>query len=81
MTEQQQHLQNLVNQRQEIVKQIEELQTKMNGAKELGLKVQGAIEYLEQIGVKLGEEEAEVKETTVVEDIADELLEEAVAGL
>ena len=80
MTEQQQHLQNLVNQRQEIVKQIEELQGKITGAKELGLKVQGAIEYLEQIGVKL-EEEAEVKETTVVEDAADELLEEAVAGL
>ena len=80
MTEQQQHLQNLVTQRQEIVKQIEELQSKITGAKELGLKVQGAIEYLEQIGVKL-EEEAEVKETTVVEDAADELLEEAVAGL
>jgi len=80
MTEQQKHLQNLLNQRQEIVKQIEELQNKINGAKELGLKVQGAIEYLEQIGVKL-EEEAEVKETTVVEDTADQLLEEAVAGL
>lgn len=80
MTEQQQHLQNLVNQRQEIVKQIEELQSKITGAKELGLKVQGAIEYLEQIGVKL-EEEVEVKEPTVVEDAADELLEEAVAGL
>jgi len=80
MTEQQQHLQNLVNQRQDIVKQIEELQTKITSARELGLKVQGAIEYLEQIGVKL-EEEAEVKETTVVEDAADELLEEAVAGL
>ena len=69
-----------MNQRQEIVKQIEELQSKITGAKELGLKVQGAIEYLEQIGVKL-EGEAEVKETTVVEDAADELLEEAVAGL
>jgi len=80
MTEQQQHLQNLVNQRQDIVKQIEELQTKITSARELGLKVQGAIEYLEQIGVKL-EEEVEVKETTVVEDAADELLEEAVAGL
>jgi len=80
MTEQQKHLQNLLNQRQEIVKQIEELQNKINGAKELGLKVQGAIEYLEQIGVKL-EEEAEVKETTVVEEIADQLLEEAVEGL
>lgn len=80
MTEQQQHLQNLVNQRQEIVKQIEELQSKITGAKELGLKVQGAIEYLEQIGVKL-EEEVEVKETTVVEDTADQLLEEAVEGL
>lgn len=80
MTEQQKHLQNLLNQRQEIVKQIEELQNKITGAKELGLKVQGAIEYLEQIGVKL-EEEVEVKETTVVEDTADQLLEEAVAGL
>jgi len=80
MTEQQQHLQNLVNQRQDIVKQIEELQTKITSARELGLKVQGAIEYLEQIGVKL-EEEAEVKETTVVEDAADELLEEAESGL
>jgi prefoldin subunit 5 len=80
MTEQQQHLQNLLNQRQEIVKQIEELQNKITGAKELGLKVQGAIEYLEQIGVKL-EEEVEVKETTVVEDTADQLLEEAVEGL
>jgi len=80
MTEQQKHLQNLLNQRQEIVKQIEELQNKITGAKELGLKVQGAIEYLEQIGVKL-EEEAEVKETTVVEEIADQLLEEAVEGL
>ena len=80
MTEQQKHLQNLLNQRQEIVKQIEELQNKITGAKELGLKVQGAIEYLEQIGVKL-EEEVEVKETTVVEEIADQLLEEAVEGL
>ena len=70
MTEQQKHLQNLVNQRQEIVKQIEDLQTKMNGAKELGLKVQGAIEYLEQVGVKLEEES--------IEEMADQLLEEAI---
>ena len=69
MTEQQQHLSNLLNQRAEILKEIESLQVKINSQKELGLKVQGAIEYLEQIGVKLEEES--------VEKVADELLEEA----
>lgn len=69
MTEQQQHLSNLLNQRAEILKEIESLQVKINSQKELGLKVQGAIEYLDQIGVKLEEESTE--------EVADQLLEEA----
>ena len=34
----------------------------INSKRELGLKVQGIIEYLEQTGVKLPEEEAPVAE-------------------
>ena len=59
MTEQQQHLSNLLNQRAEILKEIESLQVKINSQKELGLKVQGAIEYLQQIGVTLPQPETE----------------------
>lgn len=46
MTEQQQHLSNLLQQR-------DGLERQMNQARELYWKVQGAIEYLGQIGVTL----------------------------
>ena len=48
MTEQQQHLANLLEQRNNLDQQI-------NQNKELFWKVQGAIEYLTQIGVTLPE--------------------------
>ena len=49
------HLQNLVEKRQEILNTMNELQTQFNSTREGLLKVQGAIEYLEAIGVKLPE--------------------------
>ncbi len=52
MTEQQQHLQQLLQQRAE----LESAATKN---RELFFKVQGAIEYLTQVGVTLPEPEAE----------------------
>ena len=52
MTEQQQHLQQLLQQRAE----LESAATKN---RELFFKVQGAIEYLTQVGVTLPETEAE----------------------
>jgi len=55
MTEQQQHLQQLLEQR---VK----LESEINQNRELFWKVQGAIEYLTQIGVTLPEPES--KETS-----------------
>ena len=64
MTEQQQHLANLLQQRAS-------LETFINQNKELFLKVQGAIEYLQQIGVTLpesevGESEVERKDDQTV---------------
>ena len=56
MTEQQEHLQNLLQQRSSLEQQISQ-------NRELFWKVQGAIEYLTQIGVTLPETES-AEETT-----------------
>ena len=71
MTEQQQHLANLVEQRDALRSDLEKLQETTGNRRELFFKVQGAIEYLTQTGVELPQEEpepeAEVAETEVVE--------------
>jgi hypothetical protein len=59
MTEQQQHLDQLVNQQKELLKQLQEMNNEVAIKKELILKVQGAIEYLQQIGVTLPEQKTE----------------------
>ena len=56
MTEQQQHLNDLLQKREILQKELEGLQVQMNSKRELFLKVQGIIEYLTQIGVTLPEE-------------------------
>ena len=68
MTEQQNHLANLINQRTELEKELEELQGKSVQKQQLFYKVQGAIEYLTQTGVTLPEPEPEVTEEEVAED-------------
>ncbi len=62
MTEQQQHLANLLEQRNTLERQISQ-------NRELFWKVQGAIEYLTQIGVALPEE---AEETEFTEESAAE---------
>ena len=53
MTEQQNHLASLLNQRQTLLDEITELNNQVAGKKELVLRALGAIEYLQQIGVTL----------------------------
>ena len=62
MTDSQTHLKSAIEQRDAIVKEIQELNAQVANKRELGLKVQGIIEYLEQTGVKLPEEEAPAAE-------------------
>jgi len=57
MTEQQEHLANLLQQRQQLSQELETLQGQATEKRELFLKVQGAIEYLTQTGVVLPEPE------------------------
>ena len=53
MTEQQEHLQGLLDKQKEIIQEIESLNTQILLKKEILLKLQGAVEYLQQIGVTL----------------------------
>ena len=55
MSEQQEHLQNLLNQRQTLIDEINDLNSQAAQKKELALRASGAIEYLQQIGVTLPE--------------------------
>ena len=59
MTEQQEHLSNLLQQRESLRAELEKLQTTSASRRETYFKVQGAIEYLAQIGVELPEPPAE----------------------
>ena len=61
MNEQVNHLQQLVEQRDKLRTDLETLSTQTSRKRELALKTQGAIEYLEAIGVTLPEPEAEEK--------------------
>ena len=76
MTEQQQHLANLLEQRNALKTDLVKLDETTESRKELFFRVQGAIEYLTQIGIELpepeaeAEPEAEVAETEVVEELS-----------
>ena len=68
LNEQQTHLASLLKQREEIVNEINGLTAKAESKKELLLRSLGAVEYLQQVGVKLPEpEEAKMTDTPEVE--------------
>ena len=68
MNDQQTHLTQLVEQRTTLSQQLEGIQNQTTRTRELLLKTQGAIEYLEAVGVTLPEPE-----------ITEEVVEEAPA--
>tara|TARA_B100000900_G_scaffold65155_1_gene50367 strand:+ start:250 stop:462 length:213 start_codon:yes stop_codon:yes gene_type:complete len=57
MNEQQNHLTQLIEQRNNLSTQLENIQGQSVRTKEVLLKTQGAIEYLEAVGVTLPESE------------------------
>jgi prefoldin subunit 5 len=70
MNEQQNHLSQLIEQRVTLSQQLEGIQAQTTRTRDLMLKTQGAIEYLEAIGVKLPEPEVteEVEEEAPAEE-------------
>ena len=67
LNEQQQHLTQVLQQQQTLVKEINEINQQVESKRQMALKLQGVAEYLDQIGVKLPEPEtsatAESEET------------------
>ena len=57
-TEQQNHLKQVVEQSQGLVNEINQLEGQAKQKREMLLKLQGIIEYLQQTGVELPKEEA-----------------------
>lgn len=70
MNDQVNHLQQLVEQRKNLATDLETLTSQTTRTRELALKTQGAIEYLEAIGVKLPEsDETPEVETELDSDV------------
>jgi prefoldin subunit 5 len=67
MTDQQKHLQQLIEQSNQLATEINSLSNQIATKRELFLKVQGVIEYLEQTGTTLPEPETEKKEEEIEE--------------
>jgi len=65
-TEQQNHLKQVVEQSQTLVNEINQLEGQAKSKREMLLKLQGIIEYLQQTGVELPKEEAETDAETEV---------------
>ena len=63
-TDQQNHLKQVVEQSQGLVNEINQLEGQAKSKREMLLKLQGIVEYLQQTGVELPKEEEE--ETPVV---------------
>ena len=64
-TDQQKHLKSVVEQSQGLVNEINQLEGQAKQKREMLLKLQGIIEYLQQTGVELPKED-EAAETEVV---------------
>ena len=58
-TEQQNHLKSVVEQSQPLVNEINQLESQSKSKRDMLLKLQGIIEYLQQTGVELPKEEEE----------------------
>ena len=64
LTEQQKHLQDIIRQQTNISQEVQQLSNTLDNKRSLFTKLQGAREYLEQIGVNLPEVDVEGEETT-----------------
>ena len=57
LTEQQKHLQSVLEQQQTLISEINTLEAQAKSKREMAVKLQGIAEYLNGIGVKLPEKE------------------------
>ena len=70
-TEQQNHLKSVVDQAQTLVNEINQLEGQTKSKRDMLLKLQGIIEYLQQTGVELPKEEEETPVVTPETETSD----------
>ena len=70
-TEQQNHLKSVTDQAQGLVNEINQLESASKSKREMLLKLQGIIEYLQQTGVQLPKDEEEVPVVTPEAETSD----------
>ena len=74
LTEQQQHLQNVVSQQNQLVAEINDLNAQADAKRQQAIKLQGIMEYLNEMGVSLPQPEdvSPVEEDTAGKGFAKE---------
>ena len=72
MTDQQKHLQQVIEQQQQTINEINTLNNQLTTKREIALKLQGVLEYLEQTGVTLPTQEELEAESKVEEKKQEE---------
>ena len=70
-TEQQNHLKSVTEQAQNLVNEINQLEGQAKQKREMLLKLQGIVEYLQQTGVELPKDEEEVPVVTPEAETSD----------
>ena len=71
MTDQQNHLKQVLEQQKTLVAEINELISAVESKKSMALKLQGVLEYLQQLGIELPKEEEAPAEAPAEEAAAE----------
>ena len=71
LTEQQTHLQSVIDQQSTLAQEVQQLNTALDSKRSMYTKLQGVREYLEQTGVTLPEPEAEAPAEVVEPEVAE----------
>ena len=71
LTEQQKHLQSVIEQQNTLAQEVQQLNAALDSKRSMYTKLQGVREYLEQTGVTLPEPEAEAPAEVVEPEVAE----------
>ena len=72
MTDQENHLKQVLTQQKTLVDEINALNNQITSKREMAVKLQGIAEYLDQLGVKLPKEEEETPAAEATPEVVEE---------
>ena len=72
MTDQENHLKQVLTQQKTLVDEINALNNQITSKREMAVKLQGIAEYLDQLGVKVPEEKTEEEAPEAAAEVVEE---------